>query len=283
MGWEVRKGRRYYYRATRVGRRVVKSYLGTGPAAQLAAVVDDNERADWSARTHAAALDRASRADAAALLDALDAAIDAAAAVVLFAAGFHRHRGQWRRVMSQPRPPAPADPAPAGVSDLPAISPEAWAAAMKARAGDKSALPDARPLLDDPRLVAVFGGDLVDRAEQALAAAACGADLLAREAVKRKLNAVRAELAGPAPTAVERLLAERAAVCWLNVYHLEQQAAAAPAELADDRQRAVDRAHRRYLSALKTLAAIRRLAVPAIQVNVARRQVNLAAAPPGTA
>ena len=37
-------------------------------------------------------------------------------------------------------------------------------------------------------------------------------------------------------------------------------------------QRRIDRAHRRYLSTLKTLAAVRRLAVPALQINVAHRQ-----------
>jgi hypothetical protein len=36
----------------------------------------------------------------------------------------------------------------------------------------------------------------------------------------------------------------------------------------------MDRAHRRFLSAVKTLAAVRRLARPAVQINVARQQVN---------
>jgi hypothetical protein len=32
--------------------------------------------------------------------------------------------------------------------------------------------------------------------------------------------------------------------------------------------------NRRYLAALKTLATVRRLAVPALQVNIAKKQVN---------
>ena len=39
-------------------------------------------------------------------------------------------------------------------------------------------------------------------------------------------------------------------------------------------QRRMDRAHRRFLSTLKTLAAVRRLALPAVQINLARQQVN---------
>jgi hypothetical protein len=39
-------------------------------------------------------------------------------------------------------------------------------------------------------------------------------------------------------------------------------------------QRRMDRAHRQFLSTIKTLATVRRLAIPAVQINVARRQVN---------
>ena len=34
MGWEVRRGKRYYYRTERVNGRVVKTYIGSGPAAE---------------------------------------------------------------------------------------------------------------------------------------------------------------------------------------------------------------------------------------------------------
>jgi hypothetical protein len=39
-------------------------------------------------------------------------------------------------------------------------------------------------------------------------------------------------------------------------------------------QRRIDRAHRRFLSTVKTLAVVRGLALPALQINVARQQVN---------
>jgi hypothetical protein len=44
---------------------------------------------------------------------------------------------------------------------------------------------------------------------------------------------------------------------------------------ADCWQKRIDAAHRRYLSAIKTLATVRKLALPALQVNIARRQVNV--------
>ena len=39
-------------------------------------------------------------------------------------------------------------------------------------------------------------------------------------------------------------------------------------------QRRMDRAHRRFLNTVKTLATVRRLAIPVLQINVARQQVN---------
>ena len=39
-------------------------------------------------------------------------------------------------------------------------------------------------------------------------------------------------------------------------------------------QRRQDRAHRRYLSAIRTLAQVRRLLLPPVQVNIGAQQVN---------
>ena len=40
-------------------------------------------------------------------------------------------------------------------------------------------------------------------------------------------------------------------------------------------QRSLDRAHRRYLSSVKTLAQIRKLG-PAVQIDIAEKQINIA-------
>lgn len=47
---------------------------------------------------------------------------------------------------------------------------------------------------------------------------------------------------------------------------------------ADYYRRCVDRAHRRYLSAIRTLALVRRLLRPVVaQVNIGAQQVNVSA------
>jgi hypothetical protein len=161
---------------------------------------------------------------------------------------------------------------------------EAHAAAFvalvgRAQAGDESVLPHLRDALRHPEVVEVLGGDLARRVIDRLLEAACGTNLAVREAIAAKMDLLRAELAGPAPSAVERLLADRVVSCWLHLHYLEVGSAglaAAGREAGELHQRAVDRAHRRYLSAIKTLATVRKLAVPALQMNFARNQVNLA-------
>jgi hypothetical protein len=57
MGWEQRNGKRYYYRKTRQGRRVISDYVGTGEIASLLFAIDQDEynekmweRAKWKSQ-----------------------------------------------------------------------------------------------------------------------------------------------------------------------------------------------------------------------------------------
>jgi hypothetical protein len=45
---------------------------------------------------------------------------------------------------------------------------------------------------------------------------------------------------------------------------------------ADLQHRKIDNAHARFRSSLRTLAQVRKLALPTFQVNIARNQVNMA-------
>lgn len=108
--------------------------------------------------------------------------------------------------------------------------------------------------------------DLSLQAEGALVKLASGANLLLGESLMRKLAAVKAELMGEAASPLEKLLAGRIAACWLQVscYNalMVQNKQATPAQIKQLQQQQ-DSAHRRYLAALKTLAAIRKLLTPA--------------------
>lgn len=104
-------------------------------------------------------------------------------------------------------------------------------------------------------------------------------NLAVAEAIDMRLEQVRKELEGPTPTPMECLLAERAAFCWFAVNYYETlftQATDLTLRQAEFHQRKIDRAHGRFLSALRTLAQVRKLALPALQVNFGANQVNVA-------
>src|SRR5262245_46619675 len=104
------------------------------------------------------------------------------------------------------------------------------------------------------------------------------------EKTKKKLHdeleSVATSLAGPSPSPVEVMLADAAATSWfafrMHEAHYASSGSNGPITLAqsEHNQRRIDRAHRRLLSTLKALATVRRLALPSLQINVARQQVN---------
>jgi hypothetical protein len=103
--------------------------------------------------------------------------------------------------------------------------------------------------------------------------------LVFKEALIRKMELLRAKLAGSNPTLIERLLVERVVACWLQVHDADlryAQAKELSAKWGEYYQRRMNHSHKRYPSALKTLALVRKLAVPVLQVNIANKQVNMA-------
>jgi hypothetical protein len=98
MGWETRKGRRYYYWAEWRNGRCIKTYRGARYLAELDAQMDEIKREERRREAAEAKQTRDHLAD----LDAENArafkATRELVAVMLATAGYHRHhRGEWRR------------------------------------------------------------------------------------------------------------------------------------------------------------------------------------------
>ena len=95
MSWERRRQQLYYYRARREGGRVIKEYVGSGPAAVAAAKQDLARRAERAAEQERRQLDTILREQIAGVGDEADALVSAA----LLAAGYHRppQRKPWRK------------------------------------------------------------------------------------------------------------------------------------------------------------------------------------------
>lgn len=95
----------------------------------------------------------------------------------------------------------------------------------------------------------------------------------------RESELLAESLAGPNPTAVEKLLATQVSVDWLALRCAEalaEEAGKRSVELRNRYQPRLDAAHRRFMKSAKTLAQVRRLQIPTlVQVNIAEQNVNI--------
>ncbi|MDY3561969.1 hypothetical protein R5W23_003400 [Gemmata sp. JC673] len=151
-------------------------------------------------------------------------------------------------------------------------------AVQRAEGGDPKALAEVREWLAKPGLAGFLGGDLAKEALERFVRTYAGGNPVVYEAVNRKLTEMRGELSGSNPTTVEKLLVERVLATWLHLHHLEAVYAGkenVSLALGLYYQKAISAAQKRYLAALKGLAEVRKLALPAVQVNIARKQINL--------
>jgi hypothetical protein len=96
---------------------------------------------------------------------------------------------------------------------------------------------------------------------------------------------MRAELLAVGDSPLERLLADRVIMTWLQVSHADMTYSNMlkgdgysfrEGTFQQDRQ---DRANARHLKAIKALATVRKLLVPAVQVNIGRNQIISQGAP----
>jgi hypothetical protein len=139
----------------------------------------------------------------------------------------------------------------------------------RARAGDLEILPRLRAVLDEHAEVWQCG-DIALIARDSWIALIAGQDLALKELLMRKAGALRAEVAGPDPSPLERLLVDRIVACWLQAHHADAMVAQAggvsirQAEFAGKRQ---DAAHRRYLTAIGALATTRKLLPAGIEAR----------------
>ena len=97
MGWERRGSGQYYYRKIRRGGRVVSEYVGSGEFAILTALLDEEQRAERQEQQEA---ERRRREEADQIdheLARMDDTLRLLTTIMLEQAGYHRHKGQWRK------------------------------------------------------------------------------------------------------------------------------------------------------------------------------------------
>jgi hypothetical protein len=273
MAWETRAGGHYYYRVRRENGRVQRQYIGTGELAEAIAAVD---RIDRSRRERERERERWQRAEGQALarrVEEYGAAVDRCIARALVRLGYHRpQRRPWRRRMAtiQLDPSIPDDVAARLMSLTDGVA-----------AGEKQALAAFRELcLEWPTFLRQLGNQ-ERQVRLMLYKALAGKNAVQEEAIVARLRTMRDDLAGEGCNPIERLLIERVATDWLHLQVAEldwvgKRGQGLTFAQSEYYQRTFDRAQGRYLKSLKKLAQVRRLRLPALQINIAGQQVVVA-------
>jgi hypothetical protein len=142
----------------------------------------------------------------------------------------------------------------------------------RAEAGDREARRELRRLVRaSSHEVIGRASDVARKAGETLAHTASGGDPLTDEALRAKLDLMRAEIAGENPTPLEVLLTERVVSLWMLTTVLEALIATQYRRVVDgpserlspsyvlQQSRILESATRRYLAAIKELARVRKL------------------------
>jgi hypothetical protein len=171
---------------------------------------------------------------------------------------------------NQDAPPAPAPNQDAAPAPPPSQEPEAqgyWQGLVqRAQQGDESVLPELGQILDaNPECWQGYG-DLALQAQEAWLRLISGQDLLRREALQRKVDQLKAELAGTDPSPLEKLLVERTTATWLQLQYADAGYAQAKVNSSSAQHQSIQRrqnsAQQRHLQALKMLVTVRKLLSP---------------------
>lgn len=140
-----------------------------------------------------------------------------------------------------------------------------------ARRGVKEALPYLRKVLDQhPEMVGHYD-DLARRAQHAWLQL-FGKDLLAQEGTARQLDALRHDLAEPRSSPLEKLVIQRIVACFLQTVYFDAREAVGQEietrEMAEFRLRRQAQAHQQFLSAVKSLADLRKVTPPPVVIQI---------------
>ena len=97
MAWEERNGKRYYYRKRRVGKTVLSEYVGAGIGAEATATLDQIDREkEKLARLQMQDEREQHMKEEQGAIEVFELTRLLTRAVLLLA-GYHPHKGQWRK------------------------------------------------------------------------------------------------------------------------------------------------------------------------------------------
>ncbi len=273
MGWDRKKrGAKsgYYYQSIRTPHGVKKAYLGRRTAGHLAAAAVAARKADREAVRAA----RHPDAEPDRLASDLFTWADALSTTWLVLAGYHHHRGEWRKITHQGGSATTAKKAEqkSKAKRKPREGSREWektlhespvyirntiaGLAKRASGGDPQAVEYLYGwLAKHPEMKSTVRelDDLASKAEAAWMERLCGTDPLARRAATEEVAALKGELLGGHDTPLDRILAGVVVVAHL-AHQRASRVAAKPADtpgMQGVRERTLSAAQKRLLAAVR--------------------------------
>ena len=98
MAWEKRGNKRYYYRKKRIGKRVASVYFGNGQISEIIAQMDEQERVEAEAERRRFNNMKQAQRHLEQQIDEVGDFVRAMTRASLLVAGYHTHKGQWRKM-----------------------------------------------------------------------------------------------------------------------------------------------------------------------------------------
>jgi hypothetical protein len=308
MAWTIQGSRAYEIHSIRRGRKVTSVYLGGGSISAESALffrqLEAGRRAEREAAREAWEAERGQLVEVERRFIEMDEAYDELAEAALYATGHHRpSRGRWRkrrtRTMASTIQTTPTDPplvSEAEMGDLLDRLDRADGEEKKnlqnhihqgiqlllkhARLGVEAAVPALRVVL--ARRPQRFGNmEIFTFAARATANVAASNDSFLTDVLLGEIRRTASEVAGPNPTPVERLLAERVALTWFDAHQADCKFLEATGgegcsiAKADYLVRLRDRSNSRFLAACRSLAVVRKLALPTLQLHLNAPAANV--------
>ena len=122
-------------------------------------------------------------------------------------------------------------------------------------------------------------GDMVEQSARMLIGKIASTHAI-KASMSRGWEQLPADLANPSDGELERLLVQQVVIAWLHLGYVEYQYSAMTTETGltikrgEYWERRLSAEQRRYLRATETLARVRRLQLPTMQINIGAQQVN---------
>ena len=124
-----------------------------------------------------------------------------------------------------------------------------------------------------------YAGNVVEQAAYNLVDSVSGKGTMLATALKEGLSQMPRDLALPTDGPLEQLLIQQVVLCWMRYGQVEytyttKMSSSSTFEQLRYWEQRLNAAQRRYLRAVETLARVRKLQLPAMQINIAGQQVN---------